>query len=90
MLILVASWQDPAADPAPHRAWVRRAWEDMRPWAHGTNVNHLGDEGMGRVREAYPTATWRRLTALKARMDPDNVFALNQNIAPVARPPEPR
>jgi FAD/FMN-containing dehydrogenase len=90
MLILVASWEDPAAEPAPHRAWVRRAWEDMRPWAHGTNVNHLGDEGLGRVREAYPTATWRRLTALKARMDPDNVFALNQNIAPVARPPEPR
>jgi hypothetical protein len=55
----------------------------MRPWAHGTNVNHLGDEGAGRVREAYPPATWGRLTALKERMDTDNVFALNQNIPPV-------
>jgi FAD/FMN-containing dehydrogenase len=35
------------------------------------------------VRAAYPGATWERLTAVKATYDPDNVFALNQNIAPV-------
>jgi FAD/FMN-containing dehydrogenase len=86
LLVLVAGWQDPAADPTPHRAWVRRAWEDMRPWAQGNDVNHLGDEGMGRVRGAYPPATWRRLTALKTRMDPDNVFAQNQNIPPAGWP----
>jgi FAD/FMN-containing dehydrogenase len=83
MLVLAAAWQDPAEDPAPHQAWARGAWEDMRPWAQGTNVNHLGDEGAGRVREAYAPGSWGRLTALKARMDPDNAFALNQNIPPV-------
>jgi FAD/FMN-containing dehydrogenase len=87
MLIVAASWQDPAEDPAPHCAWARDAWADLRPWALGTNVNHLGDEGIGRIREAYPPATWRRLTALKARMDPDNVFAMNQNIPPERWPP---
>ena len=58
-------------------------WESTRPWAHGTYVNHLDrDEGRDRLREAYPAATWERLTRLKARMDPDNVFAMNQNIPP--------
>ena len=43
-------------------------------------VNFLGDEGAARVRAAYPGATWERLTAIKHRYDPDNLFRLNQNI----------
>ncbi|WP_372974755.1 BBE domain-containing protein [Microbispora sp. GKU 823] len=42
----------------------------------------MGDEGGGRIREAYLPGSWSRLTRLKARMDPDNVFASNQNIPP--------
>jgi FAD/FMN-containing dehydrogenase len=82
MLTVAATWTDPGQDPAPHRGWTRGAWQAMRPWACGTYVNHLGDEGRDRVREAYPPPTWARLTRLKARLDPDNVFALNQNIPP--------
>ena len=41
-----------------------------------------GDEGEGRVREAYPGSTWERLAAIKGRYDPTNLFRLNQNIAP--------
>lgn len=82
MLLLAGTWEDPAEDPGPHRDWVRRTWEDVRPWARGTYVNHLGDKGAGRLREAYPPATWLRLSALKRRMNPANVFALNQNVAP--------
>jgi hypothetical protein len=42
----------------------------------------LADEGEERVRAAYPGATWQRLAAVKAGYDPDNLFRLNQNIAP--------
>jgi FAD/FMN-containing dehydrogenase len=45
-------------------------------------VNFLSDEGEARVRAAYPGATWDRLAYIKAKYDPDNLFRLNQNIAP--------
>jgi FAD/FMN-containing dehydrogenase len=37
------------------------------------------------VRHAYYVETLARLTALKDRYDPDNVFHLNHNIAPSPR-----
>jgi FAD/FMN-containing dehydrogenase len=83
MLTVAATWPDPREDPAAHVSWARRTWTALRPWAAGTYVNHLaGDEGPDRIREAYPPDTWARLARLKARLDPDNVFALNQNIPP--------
>ncbi|HVN53050.1 MAG TPA: BBE domain-containing protein [Anaerolineaceae bacterium] len=42
----------------------------------------LAREGEARVREAYPTQTWERLTGIKRRYDPANLFHLNQNIPP--------
>jgi FAD/FMN-containing dehydrogenase len=48
----------------------------------GVYVNFLGDDGQARIHEAYPGATWDRLTAIKARYDPTNLFHLNGNIPP--------
>jgi FAD/FMN-containing dehydrogenase len=39
-------------------------------------------EGAERVRAAYAPATYERLVALKDAYDSDNVFHLNQNVAP--------
>ena len=71
-------------DPAPHGAWARDLWEAMRRISTGgAYVNQLdADEGTDRVREAYGVPTWASLVALKRRLDPDNVFRLNQNIPP--------
>jgi len=54
----------------------------VRPFARGVYVNEMGVEGEERVREAYTPATYQRLAALKRTYDPDNLFRLNQNIAP--------
>jgi FAD/FMN-containing dehydrogenase len=75
------SWTDPAEDE-PRRSAARAAAALLEPFASGVYVNSLGDEGGAGVRRAYPPAKLARLTALKDRYDPDNVFHLNQNIRP--------
>jgi FAD/FMN-containing dehydrogenase len=83
MTTIVGGW-DGGADPTPEVEWARATWAATRRLARGTYVNHLEDEGTARVREAYPAATFERLTALKTRLDPANVFRHNQNIPPSA------
>jgi FAD/FMN-containing dehydrogenase len=63
-------------------AWVRGLFTALEPYQLGVYVNFLMDEGPERVRQAYGEAKYRRLVALKDRLDPHNVFRMNQNIAP--------
>ena len=84
MVTIAAIWVDPDEQPEPHVAWARDLWQAMRPWARGTYVNHLGDEGEQRVLEAYGAA-YGRLVTLKETWDPGDVFRLNQHVAPKPR-----
>ena len=65
-----------------HREWVDDFAAALYQGEPGVYVGFLGDEGEERVKEAYPGTTWERLKAIKARYDPENLFSLNQNIAP--------
>jgi hypothetical protein len=62
-------------------AWVRGAWEALRPHSTGVYANFLSDEGLEGVETAYGKRL-QRLTALKDRYDPTNFFRLNANIPP--------
>jgi FAD/FMN-containing dehydrogenase len=79
--VCAARWTDPAQDQA-RMALARRAAAALAPFASGAYVNMLGDEGDDGLRRAYPTAKLARLTLLKSKFDPDNVFHLNHNIKP--------
>ena len=80
-------WDDPA-DDAARTAFVRGFAAEMAPFATGgTYVNFLGNEGLiGDAKAAalavYGPAKLARLSALKVRLDPDNLFRLNHNIPP--------
>jgi hypothetical protein len=63
-------------------AWVEDFFGAMEPLSTGAvYVNDLENEGETRVRAAYGDK-YRRLSLLKRKFDPDNVFRVNQNIAP--------
>ena len=82
--ITMAAWDDRAEDGARMGA-ARRFAEAMAPHASGVYVNALAEssESAG-LSAAYRPAHLARLARLKARYDPENVFHLNQNIAPQA------
>jgi FAD/FMN-containing dehydrogenase len=64
------------------RAWVHRFWTALKPYHTSVYVNFLMDEGHERIRQAYGSAKYQRLRALKQKYDPANFFRLNQNIPP--------
>jgi FAD/FMN-containing dehydrogenase len=81
----VAAFYDGPEDKPVREAWVNEFAADLRQGDTGAYVNFLGEDGPERIRAAYPGATWDRLTAIKARYDPTNLFRLNQNIPPDSR-----
>jgi FAD/FMN-containing dehydrogenase len=84
LVAVIGIWLDAAEDTALHEAWVNSLWQRIRPEGFGVYVNFLQDEGAGRVREAYPAATFARLAEIKQRYDPTNLFTFNQNVPPRA------
>jgi FAD/FMN-containing dehydrogenase len=79
-----SAWTDPAERHALVD-WTRETWTAIHRFAmEGVYVNLVMDEGGDRVRRLYGPAKYDRLARLKARIDPDNVFHLNQNIVPAS------
>jgi FAD/FMN-containing dehydrogenase len=80
-----ASWTDPAQNEEAI-AWAREVWDAMEPYTTGAvylNFPGLGEEKDDLARAGYG-ANYERLTALKAKYDPDNLFRMNINIPPAA------
>ncbi|MFI6438335.1 FAD-binding oxidoreductase [Streptomyces sp. NPDC050759] len=75
-------WEDPADDERCVQ-WVRDVRADVRPWSTGAvYLNFIGDEGADRVVAGVGAENTRRLSEVKRRYDPDNVFRFNHNITP--------
>jgi hypothetical protein len=81
--VIQAMWreEDPAGDAS--RAWVRSAWEALKPYSTGGNyVNfQTDDEADEHTVESY-RSNFQHLTAVTATYDPSNLFRVNRNIRP--------
>jgi hypothetical protein len=82
LMLNVAAIYERPEDAAVYEPWVSEFAGALRQGDTGAYVNFVTDEGDERIRAAYPGPTWDRLTAIKARYDPTNLFRLNQNIPP--------
>lgn len=75
-------WPDPT-DTERNIAYTRALASAMKPWSTGrAYLNFIGDEGADRVEAAFGPEKYTRLTQLKAKWDPTNLFRHNQNIPP--------
>lgn len=62
--------------------WAREYWEALHPHsAGGAYVNFMMEEGEERVKATYGS-NYERLSSIKQKYDPANLFRVNQNIKP--------
>jgi hypothetical protein len=62
--------------------WAKDYWNAHHPYsAGGAYINFMMDEGEERIKATYGD-NYKRLAAIKAKYDPNNLFRVNQNIKP--------
>ncbi|MBC5992052.1 FAD-binding oxidoreductase [Pontibacter cellulosilyticus] len=75
------------ADPANKQKitnWTREYYDALHPYcSEGAYVNFMMEEGEDRIRATYRD-NYDKLTKIKRKYDPDNLFRVNQNIKPAA------
>jgi hypothetical protein len=65
--------------------WTKAYWEAVHPFDLGGAYPNfmMDDEGDARLKATYGD-NYVRLTTVKKKYDPNNVFRVNQNIKPAA------
>ena len=78
-------WREPA-DDAACIAWARDLFQAAAPFATGgVYVNFMPEDERARIPAGAYGLNFARLSALKAKYDPTNLFRKNQNVAPEGR-----
>jgi FAD/FMN-containing dehydrogenase len=79
--VIAGMWPD-ANDNEANIEWVRNYYDAVAPLSEeGGYVNFMSGDDQDRIRANY-RGNYERLTDVKRKYDPDNLFHLNQNIRP--------
>jgi len=62
--------------------WVYRSWESCRTWGTGGVFPNFSDPDLEDWGHAYYGSNYERLTKIKSRYDPDNIFRAKQSVPP--------
>ena len=80
-MVIVSAWGEPADDDDNIR-WVRDYSAAIAPHSEaGGYINFMDGDDVDRVRANYGQ-NYDRLLEVKRKFDPENLFRINQNIAP--------
>jgi FAD/FMN-containing dehydrogenase len=80
VVVTMTAGPKPAVEAA--RPVLEAIWGRLAPHVNGAYANFLASATEEDVAAIYPTQTHRRLTAVKRRYDPGNLFARNHNVRP--------
>ena len=81
-LLIVSEWLDPK-DDEKNIAWARATYDALRPhMARESYANYQTDDHTQDALEHAYGPNYARLVALKNRLDPTNLFHLNNNVRP--------
>jgi len=79
--VIAGMWPEPGQNEA-NIAWVRNYYEAIAPHSEeGGYINFMSGDDQARIKANYK-GNYDRLVQVKRAYDPDNLFHLNQNIAP--------
>lgn len=84
-IVLRAAWDD-ASSAQAGTTWQKETWKGIEPFTSGTYANLNLKDADPRIVGAYGP-NLARLTEIKTRFDPKNLFHLNPNIKPRGAPP---
>ena len=80
--MVIAGIDPNAANKESITRWAKDYWEALHPYsAGGAYVNFMMEEGQSRVEATYRD-NYKRLSEIKRKYDPTNLFRVNQNIQP--------
>jgi FAD/FMN-containing dehydrogenase len=80
-VVIAGTWKDPADDAANIR-WVRDYYDALKPYSEaGGYINFMSGDDQDRAPDNFG-ANYLRLREIKAKVDPNNLFSLNQNVPP--------
>jgi FAD/FMN-containing dehydrogenase len=81
-LLVVSQWLDPK-DDEKNIAWARATYDTLHPhMARESYANYQTDDQTRDALERVYGPNYARLVALKNRLDPTNLFHLNNNVRP--------
>jgi len=84
IMVNLAAFYESPEERATRESWVSDFAASLHQGDQGVYVNFLGDASEAQVRTAYPRSTWDRLSTVKRRYDPANLFRVNHNIPPAS------
>jgi len=80
--LITSAWSK-ESDDRKNLEWTSELWTAMQPFlANAVYVNYTGDQSDDVIGRAYLPGSLKKLTELKNKYDPTNLFRTNHNIKP--------